>query len=152
MPAADTLTRRALHILRESPEAVDDARRNAPRGNSIAGAALALSTGSPRQYAEAAIVRALAALDGRGRFELGRIVTTPGALRAVGHPFIGECLARHHAGDWGDIGADDRAANEAALRDGGRLLSAYTAPDGSRLWLLTEADRSSTCALLPSEY
>ena len=61
-------------------------------------------------------------------------------------------LARHLSGQWGDLDAHDQQANDAALRDGSRLLSAYTLDDGTRIWVLTEADRSSTCVLLPSEY
>ncbi|MFZ4776661.1 MAG: hypothetical protein ACOYM3_14920, partial [Terrimicrobiaceae bacterium] len=60
-------------------------------------------------------------------------------------------LARHHAGDWGDVGADDAQANADGLAGGDRLLSAYRTPFG-HIWIITEADRSSTCVLLPDEY
>jgi hypothetical protein len=60
-------------------------------------------------------------------------------------------LRRHASGDWGELGAFDRRENERALRMGARLLSAYEARAG-RVWIITEADRSSTCILLPSEY
>ncbi len=33
-----------------------------------------------------------------------------------------------------------------------RLLSGYPVDEGRRVWVITEADRSSTCLLLPSEY
>jgi hypothetical protein len=56
-----------------------------------------------------------------------------------------------HSGDWGDLCAEDRKANDRDLREGGRLFSAYDTPAG-RLWIVTEADRSSTCILLPYEY
>jgi hypothetical protein len=55
-------------------------------------------------------------------------------------------------GDWGDLHAADRAENEHSLKHGFRLLSAYTLRDGTRIWVITEADRSSTCILLPEEY
>ena len=42
-------------------------------------------------------------------------------------------------------------ANTAALKDGERLLSAYTLPGGERLWIVTEWDRSVTTLLLPEE-
>ena len=88
------------------------------------------------------------------RFPLGRVVATPGALAVLERnqvaPFT--FLARHQIGDWGDLDADDRAENEFSLQQGFRLLSAYTLPDGSRIWVITEADRSSTCILLPEEY
>lgn len=63
-------------------------------------------------------------------------------------PFIGA----HARGDWGDVTPDDRQANEDALREGGRLFSAYTLPHGEQLWVITEADRSATTVLLPDDY
>ncbi len=87
------------------------------------------------------------------RFTLGRVVATPAALELLGRcgKAPGEYLARHLAGDWGDLDAHDRRENERALRTGARIFSAYETPAG-RCWIITEADRSSTCVLLPSEY
>jgi hypothetical protein len=82
-------------------------------------------------------------------FNLGAVVATPGALD-LGVD-LADLLARHSRGDWGDLGAFDRKANDYALKHGERLLSAYDAPAG-RVWIITESDRSSTCILLPSEY
>ncbi len=48
--------------------------------------------------------------------------------------------------------AHDRKANDAALKYGTRLLSSYALPSGVKVWIITEADRSSTCVLLPEEY
>ncbi len=56
-----------------------------------------------------------------------------------------EFLARHVVGDWGDVTTRKRA-NDFDLANGGRLLSAYTLSTGVKLWLITEADRSSTCS------
>ncbi|HXO19419.1 MAG TPA: hypothetical protein VOA87_05775, partial [Thermoanaerobaculia bacterium] len=61
-------------------------------------------------------------------------------------------LRRHVQGDWGEVCKEDGQANDRALRSGGRLLSAYRTHLGTRLWVITEADRSSTCILLPEEY
>ena len=86
-------------------------------------------------------------------FPLGRLVATPGALTALaaaGENPVG-LLARHQSGDWGEVGMADRWANERDLQQGGRLLSAYDV-GGSRLWVITEADRSATTILLPEEY
>ena len=47
---------------------------------------------------------------------------------------------------------EDRLLNDQALIDGSRLLSAYKTLKGTKLWVITEADRSSTCILTPSEY
>jgi hypothetical protein len=85
------------------------------------------------------------------RFAPGRVVATPGALDLIGHAGAYALLRRHLAGDWGALDAHDRRQNERALRNGARLLSAYDTPAG-RCWIITEADRSSTCVLLPEEY
>lgn len=89
-----------------------------------------------------------------GLFPLGQVVMTPGvaALGIDVGPFIG----RHHLGDWGELDAFDRRQNETAVKEGLRILSAYDVPTAEgetvRLWVITEADRSVTTALLPSEY
>jgi hypothetical protein len=85
------------------------------------------------------------------RFPLGRMVATPGALEALDPAQLLAIIRRHAAGDWGDLDAEDCAANAAALRHGTRLLSAY-ALLGARVWVITEADRSATTVLLPEEY
>jgi hypothetical protein len=87
-------------------------------------------------------------------FPLGRTVATPGALAALtesGEMPL-EFLERHISGDWGDLSREDKAANTLALITGERILSAYSTAKGVKLWVITEADRSSTCILLPSEY
>jgi hypothetical protein len=88
------------------------------------------------------------------KFNLGQLVATPGALRALEEAgqSPGYFLDRHVAGDWGEVDAEDWRANEEALVHGERLLSAYKTLRGVKLWVITEADRSSTCTLLPSEY
>lgn len=92
------------------------------------------------------------------RFELGRILTTPGAISRAGEDVIVASIRRHVAGDWGTLCDDDRTANEAALKDGARLMSVYPidpekpCAGDNRLWVITEWDRSATTALLPEEY
>jgi hypothetical protein len=88
------------------------------------------------------------------KFPLGHLVSTPGALAALEQAGQGpmEFVCRHAAGDWGIVDAADRRENELSLREGFRLMSVYTLRDGTKLWIITEADRSSTCLLLPSEY
>ena len=86
-------------------------------------------------------------------FPLGRLVATPGALTALtaaGENPVG-LLIRHQSGDWGDVGPEDRRANDRDLRGGGRLLSTYNV-GSTRVWVITEADRSATTILLPAEY
>ena len=85
------------------------------------------------------------------RFPVGMTYATPGALAL--EVDLSKYLRRHHCGDWGDeLCAEDKAANEQALKDGSRLLSCYRTPAGDRLYIITEWDRSVTTILLPSEY
>ena len=88
------------------------------------------------------------------KFSLGQNVATPGALAALAESEQNPAffIARHVTGDWGEVDADDRQANENALLHGERLLSAYRTLKGKKIWIITEADRSSTCVLLPDEY
>lgn len=86
-------------------------------------------------------------------FRLGRVVATPHALAAlqeVGwNPLV--LLARHVVGDWGDVDLEDAKENDYATNYGGRIFSSYS-KNGVKFWVITEADRSSTCVLLPEDY
>jgi hypothetical protein len=86
-------------------------------------------------------------------FPLGQVVATPGALDALAAAGVSglSLLARHQAGDWGSVPPEDAAENELSVARGFRILSSYPIGDG-RVWVITEADRSATTLLLPSEY
>ena len=88
------------------------------------------------------------------RFPLGRVVATPGALRALEHAeqLPAEFLDRHVNGDWGEMPDEDKQENEFSVALGFRIVSAYTTSAGEKIWIITEADRSYTTLLLPSEY
>lgn len=88
------------------------------------------------------------------RFLMGRVVATPGALAALelANQSADEFLHRHQGGDWGEVDDGDKQANEIAIQDGYRILSAYQLKTGERIWIVTESDFRSTCILLPSEY
>ena len=88
------------------------------------------------------------------RFPVGQIVATPGALAALEEAADNPALflRRHVTGDWGEVDEHDRNENEFSVEHGFRLLSAYTLSNGTKLWIITEADRSATTLLLPSEY
>jgi hypothetical protein len=88
------------------------------------------------------------------RFALGQTYITPGAEEALmiaGQTPI-EFLRRHMSRDFGELADEDVQENEVSLREGFRVLSAYSTSRGQRLWIITEADRSSTTILLPDEY
>ncbi len=88
------------------------------------------------------------------RFALGETFITPGAeeaLEIAGQTAI-QFLRRHMSTDWGELSEEDARENELSLREGFRLLSAYRTVKGQKLWIITEADRSATTILLPSEY
>lgn len=105
------------------------------------------------------------------RFAMGRVFVTPGALALLrnlatdGKPYsvqrvtdteplalVLPYVGRHMASDWGDVEDADVTANELALVTGERLLSAFRLPNGDRLWVITDGDRSRTTVLLPNEY
>lgn len=87
-------------------------------------------------------------------FSLGQIVSTPGAIQALetAGQAASHFLVKHALGDWGDLCDEDKVANDEALADDLRILSAYRLQDGVRIWIITECDRSVTTLLLPSEY
>jgi hypothetical protein len=85
-------------------------------------------------------------------FPLGQIVATPGALAALGK--VGqtplEFLAQHVRDE---LGEEDRKENQVSLERGSRLLSSYRTSSGdTKVWVITEADRSVTTVLLPDEH
>lgn len=88
------------------------------------------------------------------QLQLGLIVATPGARVALEESGEqpADFLRRHASGDWGNLSDEDRKENEFSLVHGFRLLSSYTLSSGTKIWVITEADRSSTTLLLPEEY
>jgi len=87
-------------------------------------------------------------------FPLGQIFLTVGAQDALeeSNQLPNEFLARHQTGDWGLVCADDRRENDLSVKESFRILSTYKTSEGEKLWIITEADRSSTTILLPEEY
>ena len=89
-------------------------------------------------------------------FELGNRVATLGIVKAMedDSSFINEvaqCMKRHRSCDWGIICDEDKKANDDAVINGDRILSAYETSKG-KIWIITEADRSVTTTLFPHEY
>ena len=85
-------------------------------------------------------------------FRLGQIVATPNALAHLTQDDILTGIQRHQAGDWGELDEADRQENEFSLQKGFRLLSVYHGANGTKFYIITEADRSVTTVLLPEEY
>jgi len=92
-------------------------------------------------------------------FPLGRIVMTRNLQRKLQEtsPDTWEeelkgFITRHASGDWGDLGEEDKRENELSVRQGFRIFSAYTTCTGILVWVITEADRYVTTALLPQDY
>jgi hypothetical protein len=88
------------------------------------------------------------------RFPLGMTYATPGAIEALSdaEQEAAEFLYRHQHGDWSEMCEEDRQENEFSVDKRLRIFSAYHLRDGTKLWIITEADRSVTTLLLPSEY
>lgn len=92
-------------------------------------------------------------------FKPGRLLASPGCLEELERAGqnLWEFMARHVAGDWGVVDAEDAEANNQALKDGSRLLSAYLLKTGEKIWIITEAEddngvRIASTGILPSEY
>jgi len=88
------------------------------------------------------------------KFPLGIVVTTPGAAEAfarTGEEFR-HYLRKHVTGDWGDVSDDDAKENDYSVSRHLRIFSVYHLEDGTKIWVITEADRSVTTFLLPGEY
>lgn len=92
-------------------------------------------------------------------FPLGQIVATAAVSELI-HQHgldaeIQNLLQRHVTGDYGNVCDSDKAENELSVKEGYRILSAYSICIGTeeyKIWIITEADRSVTTLLFPSEY
>lgn len=87
-------------------------------------------------------------------FNLGQVVATPAALATLekAQESASTFLDRHTSGDFGELDDDDRKANLDGIENGERILSVYPLKNGEVIWIITEADRSSTCVLTPEDY
>jgi hypothetical protein len=88
---------------------------------------------------------------------LGRLLMTRGVNDLVADDeafakFVMSSLTRHQRGDWGELTDEDKQENDLSLKAGYRVLSAYEAKGLTKVWIITEADRSATTILFPDEY
>lgn len=90
------------------------------------------------------------------KFETGKVYLTKGIDELMSSDthfrmFVSTSLGRYIQGDWGNLCEEDQRLNEQALIDGDRLMGSYTKGE-KKIWIITEADRSTTTILLPEEY
>jgi len=91
------------------------------------------------------------------KFDLGQTVLTRGVAEKASQDqefdaFVLQSISKHASGDWGTVCDEDKKANDQALNDGERLLSAYEQEGMPKIWINTEWDRSVTTVLFPEEY
>ena len=96
----------------------------------------------------------IASIIAQPKFSPGQIVATPAALATMEDHQCSPLtlLARHLSGDWGGVPIEDAQLNDQALQSEGRVLSSYPLGSNTRIWVITEWDRSMTTFLLPEEY
>ena len=87
----------------------------------------------------------------RNQFTLRRTIITANAMASLDPDSVQQALGRHATGDWGDPSPDDRHQNDLSAWEGFRILSAYTASNGTKFWVTTELNRRAM-VLLPEEY
>jgi len=94
------------------------------------------------------------------KFSLGMLCASRGVADIMADnptftQFVYRSLARYQQGDWGEMSASDKHSNDNAVKYGDlRIFAAYEyaeQPD-RKIWIITEADRSATTVLFPSEY
>lgn len=85
-------------------------------------------------------------------FHPGRICITEQAHGLLSKDDVDNALRRHLRGDWGEMEEEDREANERALCNGSRLFSLFLSAAKERFYIITEANRSCTTILMPSDY
>lgn len=90
-------------------------------------------------------------------FRMGHLIATANfnaTMERMGLDSLGvgaNLLARHASGDWGLVDEEDAKENRLSLKHNLRLMSVYDVR-GVKVWVITEADRSSTTILLPEDY
>lgn len=69
------------------------------------------------------------------------------------YKFCMNSFSRYTGCDWGDLDPEDKQLNDEAVKEGGRILASYKySKDGTKIWIITEWDRSVTTFLFPDEY
>lgn len=90
-------------------------------------------------------------MDGWSKGKFGRVSFTPGVLEKLTLDEILGLLERHGHADWGDLPTEAQIENNLAAIQGLRVMSVYLVR-GTKVWVITENNRSATTVLLPEEY
>lgn len=95
-------------------------------------------------------------------FPIGQVLFTLSAWREIKlyEANILALLQRHVSGDWSDITPEEGEENRQAIKKGESVFSSYiiathtigTFAVNTKVWIITEGDRSKTMILLPEEY
>ena len=93
------------------------------------------------------------------KFQLGKIVATPGALKVLQDKHISPIsfLKKHQSGDWGNLCEEDKQLNNLAIQNEGnldkqqRVFSSYKVGTQT-IYIITEWNREITTLLLSSDY
>ncbi|MZP28348.1 hypothetical protein GTO91_01255 [Heliobacterium undosum] len=59
---------------------------------------------------------------------------------------FGALFMRHFEGNWGTVSPEMRDSNEHAIKHGGELVSIHDGPNGRKVKIVTNAQRSGTTA------
>ncbi len=91
------------------------------------------------------------------KFQLGTVYITQGIKSLIENKPILEVsinifLEIYQRGNWGVMSDSDKKINDAALQNNDRIFAAYMLDDNTKIWIITEHDRSFTTILLPHEY
>jgi hypothetical protein len=93
------------------------------------------------------------------KFELGDLVVTRGVYEQMKadkmfNNFVTLSLGRYVNCDWGKTCKEDAKLNDEAVENNdGRILAVYICKKtNTKIWIITEADRSVTTVLFPEEY
>lgn len=84
-------------------------------------------------------------------FTLGKVVCTAEVKKSLGMQHIHRLIEKQLSYDWGIVGLGDWTLNERAVENGKRVLSHHYIGD-EYVYVITEADRSSTTIMFEYEY
>lgn len=88
-------------------------------------------------------------------FDLGQVVMTNRINEKLNVSQISNLLTRYVSEDWGELGEEDKAMNDSAVKNNDdRIFAKYILDDDKNnpIYIITEYDRSCTTILFADEY